>query len=96
MALGIGVGLLRPVALRLLTILLVAFGIVLPVGLLNPFAEMDLPGPRFYPVGYEFHRTVEVLGTSAVAILLAHLIGVARLQRLKAEASTPPPSQPER
>jgi hypothetical protein len=93
--LGFGVLLLRQTALKLATIFLVAAAIMLPFGVLNPFAEMDAPRPRFYPPGYEDHRILWVMTGSAVSLLLAHLIGVARLQRIAPtpKANTVPPSE---
>jgi hypothetical protein len=94
-ALGCGVLLLRQTALKLATIFLVATAIMLPFAVTNPFAEMDAPRPRFYPPGYEHHRILWVMATSAVSIILAHLIGVARLQRIPARPKADVPLPPK-
>ena len=82
-ALGVGVLLLRQTALKLATILSVLLAILMPVGLINPFAAMDMPGVRLDAPGFESKWIAMVLAGAIVLVLLAHFLGMARVQSLK-------------
>jgi hypothetical protein len=85
--LGIGVVWLRPTALRIATVVLVIAAIGLPIGMLNPFAAMDLPHNRVQAPGFEGRWIASIIALAAGAIILAHFLGLARIQILSKKAS---------
>jgi hypothetical protein len=85
--LGIGVVWLRPTALRIATVVLVIAAILFPIGMLNPFAAMDLPRSRVQAPGFEGRWIAFILALSAGSIILAHFLGLARIQVLSKTAS---------
>jgi hypothetical protein len=79
-ALGIGVVLLRPTALKLATILSVLLAMILTIGILNPFAAGDLPSARIHTPGFVAERITVALLSAVGFVLLGHFLGIARIQ----------------
>jgi len=78
-ALGVGVILLRPTALKLGTILSVLLAMILPIGALNPFAAGDVPFARIHAPGFVGEQIAIVLSSAVGFVLLGHFLGVARI-----------------
>lgn len=78
LGLSLGLWLLHPAALRVTPGVLVLMAIILPIGLVNPFAALEAPGQASVS-GYLSWQIALGFGLSALCVTIAHLIGLARL-----------------
>lgn len=85
-AVGLALGLcfLHPAALKIAPAILVLLAMVLPVGIINPFAAMEAPTAAGASPGHAAGTIALGVGASALCLFLAFMVGRARRTRASA------------